>query len=51
MREPTRVAATIRGVVSSFVRRWLALETDYKSIAVACGLVGLVVGFGVQVPW
>jgi len=51
MREFARVADTIRGVVSPFARRWVALETDYKSVTVACVLVGLVVGFGVQVPW
>lgn len=52
MRESEELVGTIRRrVIGPATRRWLALDNDYKSVAVACGLVGLVTGIDVQVPW
>lgn len=44
------VTATWREMVAAVACQWVALDTDWKSVAVGLTIAGLVVGFDVPVP-
>ena len=37
--------------LSPLLRRWVALDSDYKSVLVAFLIILLVSLFGIEVPW
>lgn len=44
------VAATGRAALEAAARRWVRLDTDWKSVVGGLAIVGLIVGFDVTPP-